>query len=144
MTMTRLFLIASFLFASVARAGEPDIASLYDLSTAGTSTAVKAGEKGKVVISIAAKGGAHVSGDAPLKIELSSKELKPEKEKLTLADSIGPKETDPHKLAPKFEVAFAAPKAGKASLEAKLTFFICTETACNRQQKTLQLPVEVN
>ncbi len=139
----RLVVIASFAVACAAKA-EPDVQSLYEIVTDGTSKAVKVGEKGKVVIAIHAKEGAHVSGDAPLKIELSSKELKAEKEKLTLADSVT-KKAEGHELAePRFEVPFAAAKAGKASLEAKMTFFICTDKVCARQQKTLTFPVDVN
>ena len=33
--------------------------------------------------------------------------------------------------------------AGKGTVEAKLTFFICTEQLCARQKKTISVPVEV-
>ncbi len=139
----RFALVAALAVACVAKA-DPDVGSMYDISTEGSSKQVKAGEKGKVVIAIHTKEGAHVSADAPLKIELSSKELKADKEKLTLKDSTA-KKGDSHELtAPTFEVAFAAQKPGKASMEAKMTFFICTDKLCARQQKTLTFPVDVN
>lgn len=123
---------------------ETDVKSLYDVSTEGSSTTVKAGEKGTVVIAIATKDGAHVSDEAPLKIELASKESKLDKTKLTLADSVAKKveggKTPPD---PRFEIAFTAAAKGKATVEAKMTFFICTDKICARQTKTLNFPVEV-
>ncbi len=44
---------------------------------------------------------------------------------------------------PRFEVPFTAAAAGKGAVDAKLTFFICTEKLCARQQKTFSIPVEV-
>ena len=131
-----LFAALLLLTACVAQA-EPDVATLYDVTTEGTSTALKAGEKGKVVIAINAKAGSHVSDEAPLRIELSSKEAKLDKAKLTLADSV----TKPN---PRFEVGFTPSAHGKTTVEAKMTFFICTEKLCSRQTRNLALPVEVN
>ena len=136
--------VAVLLLANIAWA-EADIASMYDVSTEGTSTAVKAGEKGKVVISIRAKNGAHVSDEAPLRIELSSKQSKLDKEKITLEDSLNKKAKDAKEYPnPRFEVGFTPTTQGKTSVDAKMTFFICTETLCSRQTKNISLPVEVN
>lgn len=117
---------------------EIDVTSFYEVSTEGTSTKLKAGDTGKVVISIKSKKGAHVSDEAPLKIELSSKQGKLSKETLTIADSVALKKEDP-----RFEVPFTPTAHGQSSVEAKLTFFICTEKQCSRQVKNLTLPVEV-
>jgi hypothetical protein len=153
MTMMRLGCIAVSLVACTARATTPeadpttgpDIASMYEVSTAGTTTKMKAGEKGKVVISIAAKNGAHVSDEAPLRIELSSKESKLDQEKITLADSLNKKAKDAKDYPnPRFEVGFTPSTQGKTSVDARMTFFICTESLCSRQTKKLSLPVEVN
>ena len=118
---------------------ETDVTSFYEVSTEGTSTKLKAGETGKVIISIKSKNGAHVSDEAPLKIELSSKQSKLSKEKLTLADSV----TTGKKEDPRFEVPFTPTAHGQSSVEAKMTFFICTEKQCSRQVKNLTFPVEV-
>jgi hypothetical protein len=125
-------------------ADDADPATLYELKTDGSSTKVKAGEKGKVVIEIRAKAGAHVSDQAPLKIELSGKDVAPEKQKLTLADSVAKKEAGQEYANPRFEVPFATTAAAKGSVDAKVTFFICTDKICSRQQKQLTVPVEVN
>jgi hypothetical protein len=140
--MRKLLLLVP-LYSLVALA-EPDVASLYEVKTDGSSTEVKGGEKGKVVISITARNGAHVSDEAPLRIELSSKEAKLEKDKLTLADSLVKKAAGSTEYPdPRFEVAFTAPASGKATVDAKMTFFICTEKVCARQTKTLSFPVAV-
>lgn len=110
----------------------------FDVSTAGSTTKVKAGDSGKLVIAITTRNGGHVSDKAPLKIELSSRDSKLSKEKLSLSDSVTPKDTDP-----RFEVDFTPSVQGPTSVEAKMTFFICSEKQCARQTKTLSLPVEV-
>jgi hypothetical protein len=123
---------------------ETDVASLYEVTTDGTSTKLKAGETGKLVISIKAKNGAHVSDEAPLKIELSSRQSTLTKDKLTLADSLNQKKDgEANYPNPRFEVPFTPTAHGPATLEAKMTFFICTEKLCSRQVKNLTLPVEV-
>lgn len=128
-------LIAFSLLFSLSAAAQPvDVTALYEVSTEGTTTKVKAGEAGKVVVAIKLKGGAHVSDEAPLKLELSSQQAKLSKDKLTLADSIG-------KPEPRFEVPFTA--QGATTIDAKMTFFICTEKLCSRQTKQLSLNVEV-
>lgn len=126
------------LMAAAPAFAETDLASLYEVTTEGTTTRLKAGETGTVKIAIKAKNGAHVSDEAPLKIELSSKQSKLGKEKLTLADSLNPKSEDP-----RFEVPFTPTAHGQSSVEAKVTFFICTEKLCSRQVKALSFPVEV-
>lgn len=123
--------------------GQVDPTTLYEVSTEGTSTKVKAGEQGVFVLSIKSKQGAHVSDEAPLKLELKGTQLTPTQEKLALKDSVTKKAAGQQFVDPRFEVPFKATAAGKGTLEAKLTFFICSEQLCARQQKTFSLPVEV-
>ena len=141
--MKALASIGFALVASACFAQGPDVAGLYDVTSEGSTQKVKAGEKGKLVIAFKTKPGSHISAEAPLKIELAAKDAKLEKEKLTLADSVSKKEAGKEYVDPKFEVPFVVATAGKASLEAKMTFFICTDTLCSRQVKNLSLPVEV-
>ena len=142
--MKALAVICSALVAASCFAQAPDVAGLYDVTSDGSSQKVKVGQKGKLVIEFHTKAGSHISGEAPMKIELSAKDAKLDKEKLTLADSVTKKEAGKDYVDPKFEVPFVVAAAGKASLEAKLTFFICTDKVCARQQKTLLVPVEAN
>ena len=123
--------------------GQVDPSTLYEVSTEGTSTRVKAGEQGVFVLSIKSKSGAHVSDEAPLKLELKGTQLAPAKEKLALTDSVAKKAEGQPFVDPRFEVPFKVTGAGKGTLDAKLTFFICSEKLCARQQKTFSIPVEV-
>jgi hypothetical protein len=134
-------MITILLLATLAQA--PDTAGLYDVETGGTSQKVKVGEKGKIVIEIHAKSGAHISDEAPLKIELKGTGATPEKDKLVYKDSVGQKRNGAEYPDPRFEVPFSAASAGKASIEAKMKFFVCTEKVCSPQQKTLTFPVDV-
>jgi hypothetical protein len=120
-----------------------DPTTLYEVSTEGTSTKFKAGEKGVFVLSIKSKAGAHVSEEAPLKLEVKGAQVTPAKEKLGREDSVTKKAQGQAFVDPRFEVPLTASAAGKGSVDAKLTFFICTEKICARQQKTFSVPVEV-
>jgi hypothetical protein len=129
--------------ASTALAADPEATEFYDVTTEGSSQKVKAGEQGQLIISIKAKNGAHVSDEAPLKIELSSPTAALTKSKLSLADSVSAKKEGAPYPDPRFVVPFTPSAHGRTTVEAKMTFFICTEKQCARQTKTLSLPVEV-
>ncbi|WP_163783472.1 hypothetical protein [Myxococcus vastator] len=136
-------LLAAVTCSAPVLAADVDPASLYEVSTEGTSTQVKAGEKGTFVLAIKTKAGAHVSDEAPLKLEVKGSQVTPAKEKLVLADSVAKKAEGQDFVDPRFEVPFTTAAAGKTTVDAKLVFFICTEKLCARQQKTFSLPVEV-
>ena len=132
------------LACSPARADEQvDPATLYEVSTVGSSAQVKAGQSGVFVLAIRSKAGAHVSDEAPLKLELKGTGVVPSQDKLALKDSVAKKAAGQAFVDPRFEVPFKADAVGKGRVEAKLTFFICSEQLCARQQKTLSVPVEV-
>lgn len=126
-----------------ALAEDVDPSSLYEVTTEGTSAQVKAGEKGVFVLTIKTKPGAHVSEEAPLKLEVKGTQVTPAKEKLGREDSVAKKAAGQEFVDPRFEVPFTTTAAGKGSVDAKVLFFICTEKICARQQKTVSLPVEV-
>jgi hypothetical protein len=121
-----------------------DPTTLYELNTQGTSHKLRSGGKGTLVIALKTKNGSHVSGEAPFKIEVVGKGVQPEKEKLALADAVSKKPVSDGVMDPRFEVPLTAASPGKAQVDAKLTFFICTEKICARQQKTLSVPIEVD
>ncbi|MBZ4415990.1 hypothetical protein [Myxococcus sp. RHSTA-1-4] len=135
--------LAALAWTAPAFADDVDPSTLYEVSTEGTSTQVKAGEKGVFVLSIKTKEGAHVSEEAPLKLDVKGTRLTPAKEKLGREDSVSKKAAGQEFVDPRFEVPFTTAAAGKGTLDAKLTFFICTEKICARQQKAFSLPVEV-
>lgn len=134
----------SLLAAPLAFAGDVDPASLYEVTTEGSTGALKAGEKGTFVLAIQVKEGAYVSNEAPLKLQLSGKNVTPEKSKLTYKDHVAKVAEGQKQPNPRFEVPIKAEAAGTGAVDAKLTFFICTEKICARQQKELSVPVQVN
>ncbi|WP_163865522.1 hypothetical protein [Myxococcus eversor] len=136
-------LLVACVWSAPASADEVDPASLYDVSTDGSSTQVKTGEKGMFVLSVKTKPGAHVSEEAPLKLEVKGTQVAVSKEKLGREDSVAKKAAGQEFADPRFEVPFSATAAGKGTVDAKLVFFICTEKICARQQKTFSVPVEV-
>ncbi len=135
--------LAALAWAAPAFADDVDPTTLYEVTTEGTSTQVKAGEKGVFVLSVKTKPGAHVSEEAPLKLEVKGSQVTPAKEKLGREDSVAKKAAGQEFVDPRFEVPFTTAAAGKGTVDAKLLFFICTEKICARQQKTVSLPVEV-
>jgi hypothetical protein len=134
---------AAFVWTQARAADEVDPSTLYEISTEGSSAKVKAGEKGVFVLSIKSKAGAHVSDEAPLKLQVKGTQVTPAKEQLGREDSVVKKAEGQAFVDPRFEVPFTAAAAGKGTVDAKLTFFICTENICARQQKTCSIPVEV-
>lgn len=134
--MKALALLLLVCAPSLAWAGD-----LYSLSTADSSSQVKAGERGRVVIAFSLAEGAHVSDEAPLKISLSGAQVTLDKATLTLADSTTSRK-EGQGAAPRFEVPFVAAR-GASAIEARLSFFVCTATQCVRQTRTLTIPLEV-
>ncbi|MGO8968305.1 MAG: hypothetical protein ACLQDQ_01900 [Myxococcaceae bacterium] len=137
-------LLLLVLAAPAAWASDPDPSSLYVISTEGSTTVLKAGTPGTFVLSIHTSAGAHISEDAPMKLTLSgSGGVEPKKSSLSRTDAKSVPKPE-GSADPRFEVPLAASSKGQGSVEAKLTFFVCTETLCSRQQKTLSLPVTVD
>lgn len=128
--------------AHAAAAGESDLASLYDVRTDGSTQKAKVGDKGKFVLSIKTKNGSHVSDEAPLKLEVTGNGVNVEKNKLTYADSVAKKLPPGQYADPRFEIPFTIEKPGTNSVDANLTFFICTDKVCARQSQKIHLPVE--
>lgn len=134
----KLFAVLILLAVGPAQAAQ----DLCAVSTGGTTTSLKPGEKGTFVIAFSLGEGAHVSEDAPLKISLSGEKVTFEKPLLTLADSVAKKQGGEPYPAPRFEVGFV-PAAGAKSVEATLSFYVCTATQCVRQTRTVSVPLEV-
>jgi hypothetical protein len=139
-----LTLMSSLLVASLALAAEVDPTTLYKITTDGTTAKVAPGKKGTLVLEIQSLKGAHVSDEAPLRIQLSGTgAVSPEKAQLVYGDSVRKPSASVKYPDPRFEVPLAAQGKGPGTVEAKMTFFVCTEQLCLRQQKTLSVPVTV-
>jgi hypothetical protein len=145
---TRL-LAASVAVLSLAAAGSalagdgPDISKLYSVATQATPSAVPAGGKGTVEIRFHTEPAAHISDEAPLKIVLTGKNLQVAKQTLRYQDSVAKKTADKAYPDPRFEIPFTAQARGEGSVDAKMTFFVCSADLCSRQQKTVTIPVTV-
>ena len=132
------------LAAPAAWAADPDPTTLYVVSTEGSSTALKTGQPGTFVLSIRTVAGAHVSDEAPMKLTLTgSGVVQPTKATLGRTDA-RPVAKGSGPADPRFEVPLIASAKGQGAVEAKLVFFVCTDTLCSRQQKTVTVPVTVD
>jgi hypothetical protein len=129
-----------WLVIGCARAGAEEDPSkgTWHLDTSATTSTVNQGQKGKVALAIMTKEGIHVSPDAPLKIELTSNGLKLDKATLAHADAVDPKAPQP-----RFEVPFVAEQKGAQTVDANMTFFVCSEKWCLRQKEKVTLKVDV-
>jgi len=144
MTLRNLIALAAVLTASAALGAEVDPTTLYRVTTEGTTATVAPGKKGTLVLEIQSLKGAHVSDEAPLRIQLSGTgAVSPEKTQLVYGDSIRKPSASLKYPDPRFEVPLAAQGKGAGTVEAKMTFFVCTEQLCLRQQKALSVPVTV-
>ncbi len=139
--MTRtLAAVAALAVATLAHAADPaaEAAQSYRIDTAGSTTDVKVGGKGTLVLAIVPVGKVHVHPQAPLKIVLASKELALSKDKLGHADAV-----DPKAEGPRFEVPFTARAAGRTAIDATVDFFICSDEWCVKQTRDVAVPVQV-
>lgn len=132
MNKSLLLLLALLPLTAVAVEGE-----LVAVRTDGSTTRLKAGESGRLAITLSPQEGAHLSHEAPVKIELVSAHAKLERERLTLADA----RADGNDA--RFEVGFTPIVQGPMRLDAKLSFFVCTPSTCERQTRVVTLHVEV-
>lgn len=144
MNLRTLIVAVGVLAWASAVAEDVDPEALYEISTEGSATKLKPGGKGSFVLEIRTKPGAYVSEEAPLKLALTGTGVKVGKDKLTMADSVGKKAEGQKHATPRFEVPLTAAAEGKGTVDGKLTFFICTEKICERQKKTVSVPIEVN
>ena len=144
MRLWRSIPLAAVLLASLALGAEVDPTTLYRITTEGTTAKVAPGQKGTLVLEIQSLKGAHVSDEAPLRIQLSGTgTVAPEKTQLLYGDSVRKPSASLKYPDPRFEVPLVAQDKGPGTVEAKMTFFVCTEQLCLRQQKTLSVPVTV-
>jgi len=129
--------LATLLLAPAARAA--DAIPRYELDTKDSTSALRRGGEGKLVLVIRAKDGWHVDPRTPLKIELSASEgLKLAKARLGKADAV-----DPKAESPRFEAPFTAVAAGAHEAKAKVDFFVCSADACVKQVKDVTFAVAV-
>ena len=96
--------------------------------------AVRVGTEAPCNLTITPKEGWVLKTETPFKLELAAKEG------ITLARvTFSSKDfVDPKKPAKTVATLFNAAKAGKHGIDAKLTFFVCSDTICKRQKDKAQ------
>jgi len=141
--MTRVLVAAAVaLLACAAGAADPaaDAAQGYTVEASASPPAVKVGEGGKVAVTIRPKAPTwHVHPQAPLKIRFEVPAgLKLERAELGRKDA-----ADSASGSPRFETPFVATAAGAQQVNASVDFFICSDTACVKQVKSVAVAVNV-
>ena len=142
--MPRLVPVVAALLAVPVLAADPGSASEaaqgYTLDSGASTVAVKVGGSGKLVVVIRPKAPTwHVHPQAPLKVRFEAPAgLKLERAELSRKDAV-----DPEAAEPRFEASFLAAAAGAQEAKASVDFFICSDSACVKQARTLPIPVSV-
>ncbi len=133
---------AALLAAGPAHAAgaDDDAANSYRILTGESAQSLSVGQRGKLVLAIVPSvAKVHVNAQAPLRIKLEAPVgLKLEKDVLGHADAV-----QVGAEAPRFEIPFKAVGAGKHEAKAQLDFFICSDSWCVKQVRTVAIPVEV-
>lgn len=112
----------------------------YALDVTATTGALKVGTDGKFSLKITPKNGKKVHPDAPLEVAIvDNAVVKPGKAKLGRGDlkEKGSKE-------PEVGTSLRPVKAGSGTLEATVSFFLCTDAWCQRISDKVQIPVSVS
>ena len=142
MTIRSLALAAALVAAPALAADDPAVAAAqaYTIDTSASTATAKVGDAGKLVVVIKPKAPTwHVHPQAPLKIRFEApSSLKLERSELGRRDAVDPKAEEP-----RFEAPFVAATAGAQPATARVDFFICSDTACVKQQRSVAIAVAV-
>jgi hypothetical protein len=139
--MTRnpfFFLLAASLALGPVSAWAGKTDNLFTLESKATPDKLAPGAKGSVAIEIKVKPEGHISDEAPFKATLAAKNLQLAKDKLAKSDAVY-KDRGATVSLP----FTAGAEKGAASVDASLTFFICSKEICERHERKLSIPVTV-
>lgn len=111
----------------------------YELDTSGTDAKIKVGADGKFSLVVKPKNGKKVHPDAPFEVTFKEpKGVRPAKNKLGRADVV-----DKAAKAPEVQTKLKADKPGDATLEASVSFFLCTDAWCQRMTDRVSVAITV-
>lgn len=96
-----------------------------------------AGKKSVVTVEIKLKPGGHFSDGSPMSASLQPANLRIERAELSRTDAVVG--TD----AARFDIPVIPVTSGPASLDADLTYYVCTATSCIRENRHLTIPLLV-
>jgi len=111
----------------------------YSVDTSASTKSMSVKDRGLVSIHIKPGEGLKVHPQAPLEVKLkTSAGLKSEKNKLGRGDV-----KDPAATAPELTCALSANAGGKQTVEADLSFFLCSESWCQRMKDRVVVEIDV-
>jgi hypothetical protein len=123
-----------------ARAAEPEPgADAYTVDASAPAAPLRVGEKGKLSFAITARAPWHVDPRAPLSIKVEAPAgLSFARAQLARKDAL-----DPKAEVPRFEMPFTAAAPGRQEAKAQVRFFLCKDTICAQQTRSVALAVTV-
>lgn len=111
----------------------------YELDLAATSPELKVGDSGTFSLVIRAKNGTKIHPQAPLEVKLKDGPgLKVEKQKLGRGDIANKGDA-----APDLRTALKALAAGTHTVEADVSFFLCTDAWCQRMSDRVSVGIKI-
>ena len=111
----------------------------YTVDASGTTAKLKVNGDGTFSLKITPKNGKKVHPEAPLEVSLvDNPAVKPAKSKLGRGDL-----KDKAAQEPEVTTSLRGVKAGATTLEANISFFLCTDAWCQRMSDRVQVPISV-
>jgi hypothetical protein len=112
--------------------------ALYEIKK--TEPKVAVGATATATLTITAKSGWHVNGEAPISVALTAPAgVTLQKAKLTRADL-----AQSSQESARFDIPVSATEAGKKTINAEAHFVLCQEQACKPVKESLAFAVEVS
>ena len=112
----------------------------YRIDVSGSSGEVRVGEDGVIKLVLVPKNGTKIQPQAPLEVKLSEPEgVVLEKRKLGRGDL-----ADKDAEQPSLSTSLRGQKAGSYSIDADVSFFLCTDEWCQRMTDRVSIPVKVS
>lgn len=111
----------------------------YTLDTSGTDAKIRLGSDGKFSLVVTPKNGKKVHPDAPFEVSFKEPQgVKPLKTKLGRADVV-----DKASKAPEVQTKLRGEKVGATTVDASVSFFLCTDAWCQRMTDRISIPITV-
>ncbi len=134
--MVQLILALVLSAADEGMASEKD----YKIVSEGTTTKLKAGANGKLVIQVVPQNGFKVSDETPFSLKLAATDgVKLDGTQFQRKDLVDPKAKDPQ-----VKTGFRAEKKGEHTVSGDLVFFLCTEKLCQRMTAKTSVKIAVD
>lgn len=134
-TLSVMVAMAVLLGVSCARAGGKTD-NLFTVEAKGPEK-VASGQKGSAEIQIKVKPDGHISNEAPFKAKVAGKNVQVTKDKLAKSDAVY------KDGGASVSLPFTATEKGTGSIEADLSFYMCSKEICEKQERKVSIPVTV-